>query len=44
MLVKAVADNLGMSKMKYKSVYAVLCFYSVWDILIMYDVDIFIIL
>lgn len=31
-LVEVVAENLGMSKMKYKHVYAVLFFYSVWDL------------
>lgn len=43
-LVRVVADNLGMSKMKYKCVYAVLCFHSVRHILNTYDVDVFIIL
>lgn len=34
MLVKVVADNLGMSKMKYKRVNAVLCFFSIWNLYI----------
>lgn len=34
MLVKVVVDNLGMSKTKYKCVYAVLWFYSIWNIYI----------